>query len=681
MHFLNNIKLSHAICLVITIPTVLAATFATETVFEKETIVSELKSLETLTTLSIKMSRLVHEQQKERGATAGFLNSEGRNFRDALAAQRKETDVKRKDFLVYTASFNANIFDTEFKETYHSLLETLKKMDDIRLQVDAFSIPAKSAIGYYTGLNIKSLHLISHMALLSTNARITNQIHTYVHFMQSKERAGIERAVGTGSFANGTFTPEELNTFKTLITIQDTYLAAFNEVATDAQKSFYQDTLRGADVDRVNQMRQVAFTTPEDTSAVKATDWFASITKKINLLKTIEDSLANDLQTLMEETANQANAEKIQAIIIGIMALILTFSFSAMLIRTFNKNFNGVVSAMSALADGNLQTPLPSKTRNEIGDMVTALETFKENGLKTEAMRTEQQAEQEAKLRHTEKVEQLVQQFDAMVSSAIQTVASASTELYQSAEKMLESAAETNNRSGNVATTSEQTTANVHTVAAASEQLSASVQEISSQIGKTTQVVNESVSNAENAETTTQSLTEATNRIGEVVSMISDIAEQINLLALNATIESARAGEAGKGFAVVASEVKNLATQTTKATEEIGGLVENVQGVSQDVVTVLNTIRESINNVNEYTGGIASAVEEQSATTNEIAANMQHAASGVTSISDDIGNISKSSQAADEASRQVLDAAKLLSEQAESLNQEVSSFLSNIKAA
>jgi len=174
----------------------------------------------------------------------------------------------------------------------------------------------------------------------------------------------------------------------------------------------------------------------------------------------------------------------------------------------------------------------------------------------------------------------LANQFETAVGDIISTVSSASTELEASASTLTQTAEITQRMSGNVAAASEQASANVQSVASATEQLGASVNEISRQVHESSRIADAAVKQADSTNQRIKALSEAAGRIGDVVKLITAIAEQTDLLALNATIEATRAGEAGRGFAVVVSEVNSLATQTAKATEEIGTQIGAMQSAS-----------------------------------------------------------------------------------------------------
>lgn len=242
-------------------------------------------------------------------------------------------------------------------------------------------------------------------------------------------------------------------------------------------------------------------------------------------------------------------------------------------------------------------------------------------------------------------------------------------------------AIDTNKQSAEVASASEQASHNVQSVASAAEEMAVTVQEISRQIALSNNIVLDAMEKAKVADNSSKELVEMSKSVGTIATLIEDIAGQINLLALNATIESARSGEAGKGFAVVANEVKNLATQTAKATEQIRQQLEAVQNTAAGVAGSLGQVREAIAKVSEGSAAIAAAVEEQSAATQEIVSNMNTATQGVEQINGGIFAIKGGTESTTTATRQVLDAAKMLSAQAEKMDKEVKTFLNEILAA
>jgi methyl-accepting chemotaxis protein len=239
----------------------------------------------------------------------------------------------------------------------------------------------------------------------------------------------------------------------------------------------------------------------------------------------------------------------------------------------------------------------------------------------------------------------------------------------------------TQSLSGTVAAASEQASANVQSVASATEEMTASVNEISRQVQESSRIASEAVKQAQETDARINKLSQAAGRIGDVVKLITAIAEQTNLLALNATIEAARAGEAGRGFAVVASEVKQLASQTAKATDEIGTQIAGMQAATQESVAAIKEISATIARVSEIAATIAAAVEEQGAATQEISRNVQQAAQGTAQVASNITDVNRGAAETGSASSQVLSSAQSLSSESNHLKLEVDKFLVTVRAA
>ena len=276
---------------------------------------------------------------------------------------------------------------------------------------------------------------------------------------------------------------------------------------------------------------------------------------------------------------------------------------------------------------------------------------------------------------------QMADRFEADVKSVVSAVAKATKDMQRVAGEITASVSGTSERATAAAAASEEASASVSTVAAATEELASSVAEIGRQVTHSSGVADDAVLKAGQTTEMVGSLAAAAEKIGDVLRLIGAIASQTNLLALNATIEAARAGEAGRGFAVVASEVKELASQTAKATEEIAGQVTAIQSATGNCVAAIGGISDTIREISGIATTIAAAVEEQDSATREIARSVQQAASGTTEVS---VNVAGASQAADQSrvlAENVLTASSELSQHTAALFESVDSFLAGLREA
>jgi methyl-accepting chemotaxis protein len=342
----------------------------------------------------------------------------------------------------------------------------------------------------------------------------------------------------------------------------------------------------------------------------------------------------------------------------------------------------GLEKTMTRLAAGDLAAEVGAKHgSDEIGQMAEALSVFREGIVQANAVTAEKAREQEAKQRQAAAIDQLTREFNDDASNALAAVSTAASRMKGSAETMSRVAAQAKQLTGATASASAQASDNVQTVAAATEELSGSISEISRQVGECTRIAAQAVEQVGRSEVTVTALANAADRIGEVVGLINTIAAQTNLLALNATIEAARAGEAGRGFAVVASEVKNLATQTARATEGITEQVAEIQGSTHEAVATIKGIGQIIDKMSEIATTVAAAVEEQGAATAEIARNIQQAAAGTQNVSSNINGVSGVANQTGETAAQVLESSGSLAAESEALSNQVARFLDRIKAA
>jgi ABC-type transporter Mla subunit MlaD len=279
------------------------------------------------------------------------------------------------------------------------------------------------------------------------------------------------------------------------------------------------------------------------------------------------------------------------------------------------------------------------------------------------------------------RVDALLRDFEQTAGSLVGTVASAATQLRNTAQSLAATTEQTTVQSASVAAAVEQASVNVQTVASAAEELSSSIAEIARQVAQSSAIAGRAVEDAQRTDAIVKTLASGAQKIGDVVGLISSIAGQTNLLALNATIEAARAGDAGKGFAVVASEVKSLANQTARATGDISAQIAEIQGATSEAVQAIESIVQTITELSRIAASIAAAVEEQGAATQEIARNVQEAASGTREVTSHIEGVSRGAQETASAAAQVLGAAGNLSQQAETMRTDVGRFIGAVKAA
>ncbi len=365
-----------------------------------------------------------------------------------------------------------------------------------------------------------------------------------------------------------------------------------------------------------------------------------------------------------------------------LVAAIVALLAAIFLIRSIAAPIRAMTVVTRRLAARDLTAEIPARDRtDEVGQMAGAVQMFKDGMITAERAVAEQVSDLALKVGRAARLERSVAGFEVTMRNMVGLLAAGATEMEATARAMTGNAERTSHQAGAVAAAAEQAGTGVKTVAAAAEELSSSINEISRQVAQSAKMAGRAAADAQRTNVIVSALSEAADKIGNVVGLITSIASQTNLLALNATIEAARAGDAGKGFAVVASEVKNLASQTGRATEEIGSQITQIQAATKEAVVAIRGIASTIEEVSAIATTIAAAVEEQGAATAEIARNVQETASAAQDVSSNIGGVSQASADAGASAGQVLTAAGDLSKQAERLSSEVDSFVADVRAA
>ena len=403
-------------------------------------------------------------------------------------------------------------------------------------------------------------------------------------------------------------------------------------------------------------------------------------------LQTAMDGARDHLQTALAAAeaagrASQASARTVMLLAL-VVGLAMLFGAAALLTRTILGLLNQMAGAMTRLARGELLPEVPGAGRADaIGAMAASVQVFRDSRARAERLDAEQAAEHAAKQARAEQIERLMVAFQGGVGGLAAQLSNTSTELEGAARSLSTTAQLTDKQAGQAASAVSEASSGVQTVAAAAEELTASIGEISRQVMQSARITRDAVEDVRRTDRIVHTLEDGASRIGDVVGLITTIAGQTNLLALNATIEAARAGDAGKGFAVVASEVKNLAQQTGRATEEIGGQVSQIQAATRDAVAAIQGISRTIEQVSAIATTIAAAVEQQGAATSEIARNVHLTAASTDQVSRTLAELNDAAGATGGVAGKVLSVASVLSRQAGQLSGEVGSFLASVRAA
>ncbi len=376
---ISNLKIKNKLIVLILLPTLLVLVLTLNILVSSYSEKEELSSLENSVILATKVGMLVHETQKERGFTAGFLGSKGNTFQNEIVNQRNSTDAKVSDLKVFLKSYK-NI-NNQLNTQIDKSLNNLNNIEDIRSNVNKFSIAPNKVISYYTNMNANLLDIVGIIAHESQDIEILKEIVSYEYFLFSKERAGIERAVGAKSFSENRFSDGMKVKFAQLISEQNSYLDAFLRVASPKSKEYYTTFLKKEEVIAVQKMRNTALSTKNEmTLGIDAKVWFTTITQKINALKEVENNLEEDLLDTIKD--HQGNATQSFYFLLIVMVLFLII-LSVIGLRIYSNISSGLLVLQNGLLDffkylNKEQTDvqvLKETSTDEIGQMIKSINT------------------------------------------------------------------------------------------------------------------------------------------------------------------------------------------------------------------------------------------------------------------------------------------------------------------
>ncbi len=606
---------------------------------------------------------LAHNHAVERGLSAGYLGSGGSKGKDKLTDQRSRADIA-EDYLRGFSSYEfEEISDSQKKQILNPILEKLSEKNTLRKKVDDLSAGGAS-FAYYSDLNRMALNGIEQLVLLGNDREVKNRLNALIALLWMKERAGQIRGMLNGIFATQKTSAAKFHAIHGFAVDQERWMAIFEDFAPVGARQSLNELVKQSHWPEVERVTN-AFLAIDDLSAAvsirTSRPWFDLATARIGDIKKVSDQLAVEVNQIAQEGHDSLVQIMVTEVIVVGVVVILVVGLVVVIRHQVSATVRQVHQALQRVEnDLDMTTRIEDVGRGEIGEVASAVNNHLEH---INIMF--------ARLRG---ISREVGESLAAIEGGMETVADNTRQQSERYEQIATSTSEMSSSIEEIAGNMERAHAKIQDSADKSETSKSILQAMDQSIENLRGGVAETKTNIERLVGDAEAIT-------GILDSITGIAEQTNLLALNAAIEAARAGEQGRGFAVVADEVRSLAQKTQEATDNIRGMLDQLNNSSRDALgsmtsseTLTANTREAVQENNSHLQQIFESLNEALSMTTQVATATQEQTAVMSGIEENVLQISEYTESTKTEASRTVENTRNMATQFQRLDQDLQKF-------